>query len=41
MNGVFVVTALIHGSMMGVGSARNKKQAEQEAAQETLKQLGI
>jgi ribonuclease-3 len=40
-NGVFVVTALINGAMMGNGSARNKKQAEQEAAQETLKQLGI
>jgi ribonuclease-3 len=41
INGVFVVTALIHGNLMGIGSARNKKQAEQEAAQETLKQLGI
>ena len=40
-NGVFVVTALINGNLMGSGSARNKKQAEQEAAQETLKQLGI
>ena len=40
-NGVFVITALINGALMGTGSARNKKQAEQEAAQETLKQLGI
>ena len=40
-NGVFVVTAFINGNTMGTGSARNKKQAEQEAAQETLKQLGI
>ena len=40
-NGVFVVTALINGSLMGVGSARNKKQAEQNAAQETLKHMGI
>jgi len=36
-----VVTAFINGSRMGSGSARNKKQAEQDAAQETLKRLGI
>ena len=41
INGVFAVTALINGNLMGRGSAKNKKQAEQNAAQETLKQLNI
>jgi ribonuclease-3 len=39
LNGVFTVTVTVNGVVSGVGSARNKKQAEQQAACETLKHI--
>jgi ribonuclease-3 len=39
VSGVFTVQAFVNGNHMGIGSAKNKKQAEQNAAQETLKHL--
>ena len=39
ISGVFTVQAFINNSNMGYGSAKNKKQAEQNAAMETLKML--
>ncbi len=36
VNGIFTVAASINGSQMGLGSAKNKKQAEQTAAQNAL-----
>jgi dsRNA-specific ribonuclease len=41
VSGVFTVQAFVNGAHMGMGSAKNKKQAEQNAAQETLKSLMI
>jgi ribonuclease-3 len=41
ISGVFTVQAFVNGAHMGIGSAKNKKQAEQNAAQETLKSLMI
>ena len=41
INGVFTVTVTVNGVVSGVGSARNKKQAEQQAACETLKHISV
>ena len=41
LNGFFTVTAVVDGVLMGRGSAKNKKQAEQNAAFETLRSLKI
>ena len=38
-NGVFVVTVVVNGVAMGAGTAKNKKQAEQQAAFEATKKL--
>lgn len=40
IDGIFTVSALVDGVVMGHGSARTKKQAEQVAAQEALVALG-
>lgn len=40
-NGIFTVTVTVNGTVWGVGSAKNKKQAEQQAAEETLKHITI
>ena len=40
-NGVFTVTVTVNGTVTGSGSARNKKQAEQYAAAETLKHISV
>jgi len=39
VNGLFTVTVAVNGVVSGVGAARNKKQAEQQAACETLKHI--
>jgi len=38
-NGIFTVTVTVNGTVTGAGTARNKKQAEQQAAEETLKHI--
>lgn len=40
-NGIFTVTVTVNGTVWGVGSAKNKKQAEQQAAEETLKHINV
>ncbi len=40
-NGIFTVTVTVNGTVWGVGSAKNKKQAEQQAAEETLKHITV
>ena len=41
INGIFTVTVTVNNVVTGLGSARNKKQAEQQAASETLKHISI
>jgi len=38
-NGIFTVTVTVNGTVTGAGTAKNKKQAEQQAAEETLKHI--
>ena len=40
-NGIFTVTVTVNEVVTGSGSARNKKQAEQYAAAETLKHISV
>lgn len=40
-NGVFGVSVIVDGNVMASGSAKNKKQAEQNAAREAIKLLDI
>jgi len=40
-NGVFGVSVVVDGNVVASGSAKNKKQAEQNAAQEAIRLLGI
>jgi len=40
-NGMFTMSATVDGAVTGFGSAKIKKQAEQEAAHNTLKNLGV
>ena len=40
-NGIFGVTVIVDGHTVASGSAKNKKQAEQNAAQEAIRLLGI
>lgn len=40
-NGVFKITVAVDGAIVGIGDARNKKQAEQKAALMGLKELDI
>jgi len=41
VNGVFKISAMVDGTVTGFGIAKNKKQAEQIAAQDALKHLPI
>jgi dsRNA-specific ribonuclease len=40
-NGIFGVSVVVDGHAVASGSAKNKKQAEQNAAQEAIRLLGI